>query len=453
MSKEIKIRTDIKDIKVLDKAASGTAHVKNAFIRSKESVESTQDTGYHSPSEYASDNISGKAQGAAEEAVHHFGNPHKKAAENINKAKERFSEARKNLPKHRRQAAEQAQKTADYAKETADILKGKAERLQKSAEQAKKAVTDAKRSLQQTRQAGRKSIKTLKQSGKGAKATGKDTIKTVKKSIKITERTAKAAVKTAQHTAKVTGQSAKAATKSAKLAAQASKAAAKAAVTTAKAAVKATAALVKATIAAVKGLVALIAAGGWIAVLVIIIICLIGLLAGSVFGVFFSGEDSGLVDGRTMTAVISELNTQLYDNIEEIKSDNAHDVLEMDPISIHWPEILSIYAVKINTDSENPMEVVTLDDNKIEILESLFNEMVSLSHSIKTETQEQTVEDEHGSETTETIAVTTLQINLSQKSAYEMAAEYGFSDTQIEQLQELLSPNYNDMWTALLVTE
>ncbi|MDD4493967.1 MAG: CHAP domain-containing protein [Eubacteriales bacterium] len=448
--RKIKTKTTVNDIKVLDKAASGRAHIKNAFIRSKESVESTQDTGYHSPSEYASDNISGKTQGAAVEAVHHFGNSYKKAAENTNKAKEHFREARQNLPKQRKQAAEQAQKTADHFKQTADTLMGNAQRTQKSAEQAKNAVTNANRTLQQTRQAGRTSIKALKQSGKDAKATGKGTVKTVKKSIKTTERTAKAAVKTAQQTAKVAQQSAKSAAKSAKLAAQASKAAAKATVATAKAAAKATAALVKATIAAVKGLVALIAAGGWIAVLVIIIICLIGLLVGSVFGVFFSGEDSGSVNGRTMTTVISELNTQLYDKIEEIKSDNAHGVLEIDPVSINWPEILSIYAVKINTDSENPMEVVTLDDNKIEKLQSIFNEMISLSHYIKIETQEQTVVDEDGSETTETIVITTLQITLSQKSAYEMAAEYHFSDTQVAQLQELLSPEYNDLWVSVI---
>lgn len=109
MSK-IKTKTTVKDIKVLDKAASGTSHVKNAFIRSKESVESTQDTGYHSPSEYASDNISSKTQGAAEEAIHHLRNPHKKAVENINKAKERFQEVKRNLPNQRRQTAEQAKK-------------------------------------------------------------------------------------------------------------------------------------------------------------------------------------------------------------------------------------------------------------------------------------------------------------------------------------------------------
>lgn len=73
-----------------------------------------------------------------------------------------------------------------------------------------------------------------------------------------------------------------------------------------KAAVRATIAAVKAIIAGVKALVAAIAAGGWIAVVIIIVICLIALIAGSVFGIFFSGEDSG--NGMTMQSVVREIN-------------------------------------------------------------------------------------------------------------------------------------------------
>ena len=50
---------------------------------------------------------------------------------------------------------------------------------------------------------------------------------------------------------------------------------------------EATVAAVKAIIAAVKGLIAAIAAGGWVAVVVIIVLCLVALIAGSVFGIFF----------------------------------------------------------------------------------------------------------------------------------------------------------------------
>ena len=93
--------------------------------------------------------------------------------------------------------------------------------------------------------------------------------------------------KNAQQAAKAAQKTAQATAKAAKAAAQAAKAAAKAAVTGIKVAVKATAAAIKATIAAIKGLIALIAAGGWVAVVIILLICLIALIVGSCFGLVF----------------------------------------------------------------------------------------------------------------------------------------------------------------------
>ena len=42
---------------------------------------------------------------------------------------------------------------------------------------------------------------------------------------------------------------------------------------------------------------------------VIVIICLIGLIVGSCFGIFFSGEDTGT--GQTMQTVVGEINEDL----------------------------------------------------------------------------------------------------------------------------------------------
>ena len=53
------------------------------------------------------------------------------------------------------------------------------------------------------------------------------------------------------------------------------------------------------------GLVSLIVAGGWVAVAIVLIICMIAMLVGSVFGIFFSGDDNGT--GRSMPIVVSEL--------------------------------------------------------------------------------------------------------------------------------------------------
>ena len=112
--------------------------------------------------------------------------------------------------------------------------------------------------------------------------------------------------------------------------ARAAKATAYAARTAAKTtavAAKSIAATAKAAIASVKSLTAAIAGGGWVAVLVIVLICLVGLIAGSSFGIFFSGEDSGT--GLTMPAVVREINQKYLDKLDAIKAGTAHDRLEM----------------------------------------------------------------------------------------------------------------------------
>ena len=59
---------------------------------------------------------------------------------------------------------------------------------------------------------------------------------------------------------------------------------------TAKAVAHAIVLAVKGIVAGDKALVAAIAAGGWVAVLVILIITIIGLIVGSCFGIFYSGQ-------------------------------------------------------------------------------------------------------------------------------------------------------------------
>jgi len=503
MPKEIKTRNVIKDIKIFDRAADVSTHMKNSVVKSKEAAERTQDTGYNSPSEYASDTISERGKDLAQDTAHgvkdRLKNPHKKAQENINKAKEHFNGVKKQLPKERKRAAEQAQKTADNANKTAKELSTKAKDAQKMAQEAKKTVEEAKRTLKETRQAGQQTIKSAKESAKGIKqadrtiktakqtrqtggrlvrtteqsarkikhaektvktssksikTAGKSSIKAAKKSIKTAEKSAKMTVKTAQQSAKAAQKTAQASAKAAKAAAQAAKAATKAAIAATKAAVKTTIAMIKAAIAAIKGLVALIAAGGWIAVVVILIIMLIAMVVGSVFGIFFSGEDNGIEGGRMMPDVVTELTVEFYDRVEEIKNDNTHDILDMDVMSINWSEVLSVYAVKLNSDPDNPMEVATLDDDKVNKLRDILNDMVSLSHSTRTETRERTVTttdaDGNETETTETVSVTILKITMSQKSVDDMATQYGFNQEQKNQIAELLSPEYADMWAALL---
>ncbi len=78
--------------------------------------------------------------------------------------------------------------------------------------------------------------------------------------------------------------------------------------------------------------------------IVIIIICLIGLIVGSCFGIFFSGEDSGT--GQTMRQAVQEINADYQSQIDTTRANIAYDELEMSGSRAVWPEVLAVYAVK-----------------------------------------------------------------------------------------------------------
>lgn len=93
-----------------------------------------------------------------------------------------------------------------------------------------------------------------------------------------------------------------------------------------------------------KSLVAAIAAGGWVAVVVIIVLCLVGLIAGSVYGIFFSGEDSGT--GMSMQTVVQEINQEYDDRLEQEKNSVSYDVLEMSGSRAVWKMSLRFIPLK-----------------------------------------------------------------------------------------------------------
>ena len=300
---------------------------------------------------------------------------------------------------------------------------------------------------------------TAKATGRGAKGTVKSAQRTVKTAqrtakgtVKTAQHTSKTAIKTADHTAKAAQKTAQATAKAAKMTAHAARATAKTAAATAKATAKGISATVKAMIASVKALVAAIAAGGWVAILAIVIICLIGLIVGSCFGIFFSGEDSGT--GQTMPAVVREINQEYEGKLEEIKSGTAHDALEMSGSRAVWPEVLAIYAVKTTTDPDNPQEVATMDDTKKALLKEIFWAMNEISSRTETADTTQTVETDDGAgniiEEEVEVTTTTLYITVGHKTADEMADAYNFTADQRAQLAELLAEENRSMWSSAL---
>ena len=448
---DIKTRAVVeKTVKTIDKSAIVAQRMKSAYVQAKEKTERNLAPAKESPEEYAADRVFNGMDAAAFEGVHQLDRQGRKGLEatkaNLAKAKEQFQRKRLTDP-----LKKQRQKTAgEAARQSAEIVSNP----QRAANPIHRPADGSAR-VDRAAHKGQSSIKTVERAGKtvkqSARSTGRATAKTAKgtvKTVKTAEKTAKTAIKTSQQAAKAAQRTAR----TAKAAAQAARASAKAAVTTAKAAVKATIAAVKAMIAATKALIAAIAAGGWIAVVVIVIICLIGLIASSAFGIFFSGEDTGT--GQTMQTVVREIN-QGYDNrLDEIKTGNAHDVLEMSGSRAVWPEVLAVYAVKATTDPDTPQEVATIDDAKKELLKEIFWAMNEVSYSSSTAPHDVVTEtdDGHGNivETTTTVTETTLYITVSHRTADEMADLYNFTADQQRQLAELLAEENRSIWSVVL---
>ena len=290
-------------------------------------------------------------------------------------------------------------------------------------------------------------IRTKNTSVKSIKGKPQKAVKNASRSMKSIKQSTKG-IKTAQQTAKTTQQTAKAAAKATQKTAQAAKATAKSAATGAKAAVKA-------TIATVKGLISAIAAGGWVAVLIILLICLIAMVSGSCFGLFFSSDPTGT--GTSVTQAVSTLNEEYMAHMQEIEAATPHDRQEITSndgvLSINWEDILAVFSAKV-TGAEDGVQVASLDDAQLDELRNIMWEMNAISSGTRTEKREVEITevDENGKEITrtETVPETILEISITHKTPEEMARQYNFNFRQNEYLSLMSEPENKNLWAELL---
>ena len=324
-------------------------------------------------------------------------------------------------------------KASENAKEVASVTAYKVEHFGRNS--TKKVYNDIK-AFRKNRKVGKVADNTIKTVSKG-------TIKTTQKSVKTAEKTARATIKTSQQTTKVVARSAQTTAKATKVAIQSARIAAKAAAQATKTAIKATITAVKAMIVAIKGLVAIVAAGGWVAVVVILVICLVAFIIASPFAIFGGGGANGT---PTVTEVIGTVNSEWDTKIEQLKTD-AGDVDET-VITINgavvlsarvqnWADVLSVYSVKTST-GDNPTDVVEMDTNRISILKTVYND----TNTVTSKTEETTDEDNN--------SITKLFIEITSKNYNDMISKYNFNAEQQEMLMELMSDENRSMWRQII---
>ena len=271
---DIKTRDAVKGtIKAIDKAAIASERMKSAYVGIKEKAEQGYYADENSATEYTADRISYAADRVKDEGIHQFNKQGQKAVkttqENIGKAKDKINDFKQSRAV---KAAEQKAAQNMSEQHGLQIRYGAASRSS-----ATDVSQTAKSQLIKTRQQGQKMIKTTARNAeKAVKASAKGTVKTTEKGIKTAQATSKVAIKTTETSVKTAQAAAKASAKTAQKATQAAKA-------TAKATAEATIAAVKAIIAGTKALISALIAGGWITVVIILIVVLLG-CAVSLFG-------------------------------------------------------------------------------------------------------------------------------------------------------------------------
>lgn len=199
-------------------------------------------------------------------------------------------------------------------------------------------------------------------------------------------------------------------------------------------AVKTTIKAVKVVVSSVKAIISAIVAGGWIIVVIIIVICLIAFLLNSVFGIFLSSENTG---DKTMSSVITELDNELAERITTIQNENPHDDYILNLNRVDWKYVLAIYTV-IVSNGDDATDVITINDDKTNILKDVFWKMNMISYNIQEET------DEFGS------VKRMLYINIDGKTINDMIIEYNLNQIQEKQMNELLSDKYDNMWSSVV---
>ena len=397
--KEIKQKPDSKKPKLLESAAKAPkTAMKDLWLKSKDkSISELKETPFASQ---RGESSNAPANSAGDQMLSGMETAAKKGANLTYRGGKKLAQTTARKMKEKRELSH----TLSEAKNTGG----------KTAEAAKNTISKIR-----TKNTVAKSVK-----GKPQKA-----VKTASRSVKGVQQGAKG-IKTAQHSAKTAQQAAKAA-------------------------VKATATAIKAAAAAIKGLVAAIAAGGWVAVVIILLICLIALIVGSCFGLFFGSDSTGT--GISVTQAVSTLNGEYLSHIQEIEDANTHDRQEITSndgvLSINWEDVLAVFSAKV-TGAEDGAQVASLDDAQVQQLRDIMWEMNAVSSSTRTESHEVEVTevDEDGNETTrtETVTETILEITITHKTPEEMAWQYSFNPRQNEYLALMSEPENQSLWAELL---
>lgn len=230
------IKTKVRGtVKALDKTIIGTERVKNNIVNIKNKSETAYKDEHYSSNDYASNKIQNAEKQLTKKGVEEF---NRQGIKSVKDTKENFRKAKNQIESYRTRAKEKA-----AAKKAKGVIKSK-DKINRGIKTSKNATKLTSKSIKTTE-------KVAKNSAKVAKETAKNTKRTVQMAKKATQATARAT----------------------------------------KAAIKVTIQVIKAMIQATSALIKLLIAGGWVSVIIILVVCLFG----GILAIFNSGGDADTI--------------------------------------------------------------------------------------------------------------------------------------------------------------
>ncbi|WP_459690094.1 C40 family peptidase [Agathobaculum sp. TL06] len=175
----------------------------------------------------------------------------------------------------------------------------------------------------------------------------------------------------------------------------------------------------RALLAATRSLMAAAAAGSSVVLSLLIVICIIGLLLTSPFGILFTSEP---VDDNSvaLNTAIAQINVEYTEKLDELQ-EGDYDQIIIEGSPPDWREVVAVFAVR-TAGTNDGVDVVTLDDDRVDRLRAVFWDMVSLKAEVETTEDDGTI----------------LIITIASRTIDEMRELYSFTDRQNNMLDELL---------------
>ena len=209
--------------------------------------------------------------------------------------------------------------------------------------------------------------------------------------------------------------------------------------------------LSKAVRRAAQSLLALLGAGCVVLVLAMVIGAAAAVI-GSPMGILFADE-SGDPNSISIAEIVTETNADFGAAINDIVSAHpecsettiAYDYEDGHTWASYWPEVLAIFAVHTNLNSDS--NVIVIDEAQKQRIQDTFWAMHNITYEVEEvdTTPEPTEDDPDPEQQTDYI----LHITVSSKTVDELAQLYNFTQDQKDILHELLSDEMRPTLLAL----